>query len=202
MKKVVLKLATRSIPNKIEFGRTVALQMTGNPHFPSPNPSLAVISTAATGLENAYLLARTGGTDETAAMYAAEKELDRLLTEEGHHVEGVANAAPDNAVAIILSAGMEVKRLGAINIPVLSVKKGGAANSVLLRRKAVRRAAYVWQYSPDPFGTDSWVDAGESTIATMLIENLEPLRRYWFRVAIVKRREQQPQSDPVTFVVG
>ncbi|MGQ0827478.1 MAG: hypothetical protein ACT4ON_03680 [Bacteroidota bacterium] len=100
-------------------------------------------------------------------MYAKEKVLDRLLTAEGNYVENIANLTPETAEVVILSAGMEVKSKGSINIPILSASKGSEPFSVKLRRKSEGPGvAYKWQYSPDPFEEDTWIDAGDSTIAS------------------------------------
>jgi len=127
------------------------------------------------------------------------------LTAEGGYVETTANAnnADDEvAIAIILSAGMDVKKQGAINIPILSVKQGEEAGSVILRRKAEEGSVYKWQMSLDPFTNSSWTDAGKGSLATFEITGLTPVTRYWFRVALITGNVQGEFSDPVTFVVS
>lgn len=205
MKKVSLKLAKRSVPNKIEFARSVVLQMNGNANFPSPNPALSFINTAAGDLETAYIKAQNGGPQDTADMHEKEDSLDLLLTAEGGYVETTANAnntADDVATAIILSAGMNVKAQGSINIPILSVTQGDEPGSAKLRRKAELGAVYKWQMSVDPFSNSSWTDAGEGSLATFVITELTPVTRYWFRVALIKGNVQEEFCDPVTFVVS
>ena len=205
MKKVVLKLDKRSVPNKIEFARSVVLQMTGNPHFITPNPALASIDSAANDLETAYVKAQNGGPQDTADMRAKEEALDLLLTAEGGYVETTANAnsADDEvAIAIILSAGMDVKRTGSVNIPILSVKQGDKPGSVKLRRKAEEGSVYKWQMSADSFTKSGLTDAGEGSLATFEITGLTPVTRYWFRVALITGNVQGEFSDPVTFVVS
>jgi len=204
MKKVALKLSTRSVPDKIEFAGTIVLQMTNNPHFQTPNPSLASITFAANVLDTAYKKAQVGGPKDTEDMYVKEKILDQLLTAEGSYVEYTANLSPNNTEVIILSAGMEVKSQGSINIPVLSASKGSVPFSVKLRRKSEGPGvAYKWQYSKDPFSIESWIDIGESTVATFEISSpLEQMERYWFRVAVIRGRVQEDFSNPVTFVIS
>lgn len=204
MKKVALKLSTRSVPDKIEFAGIIVLQMTGNPHFATPNPSLASITFAANVLETAYKKAKVGGPKDTEDMYAKEKILDQLITAEGSYVEYTANLSPNNTEVIILSAGMEVKSQGSINIPILSASKGTEPFSVKLRRKSEGPGvAYKWQYSEDPFEVDTWKDAGDSTVATFEISSpLEQMKRYWFRVAVIRGTLQDNFSDPVTFVIS
>jgi hypothetical protein len=203
MKKVSLKLSRRSVPNKIEFAGIIVLQVTANPFFTTPSPTLANITNATAVLDAAYKKAQVGGPKDTEDMYAKELLLDKLLTAIGSYVEYTANLNPANAETIILSAGLAVKTKSTINIPILSADKGNLPNSVKLRRKSEKpRVAYKWQYSADPFSETSWVHAGDSTIASFEINGLEPMKRYWFRVAVVKGSSQGEFTDPVTFVIS
>ncbi|MBI2272112.1 MAG: fibronectin type III domain-containing protein [Bacteroidetes bacterium] len=203
MKKVVLKLKERSVPNKIDFARSVVLQMTGNPNFTTPNPALASITTAANDVDAAYVKALNGGPQDTADMRNKEAVLDQLLMAEGYYVEIIANEIPATAEATILSAGMSVKQTGSINISMLSVTQGSVPGSVKLRRKAEGRGVvYKWQMSDDPFSNASWKDAGEGSLASFEIVGLRPVTRYWFRVAVIDGNVQGEFSDPVTFVVS
>ncbi|MGQ0829002.1 MAG: hypothetical protein ACT4ON_11490 [Bacteroidota bacterium] len=204
MKKVALKLSTRSVPDKIEFAGTIVLQMTNNPHFETPSPSLASITFVANMLSAAYKKAQGGGPKDTEDMYAKEKIFDQELTAEGNYVEYIANLSPNNTEVIILSAGMEIKSQGSINIPVLTATKGSVPSSVKLRRKSEGPGvAYKWEYSTDPFEDSTWQYAGDSTVATFEISTpLEELKRYWFRVAVIRGTIQEDFCDPVTFVIS
>jgi len=93
---------------------------------------------------------------------------------------------------------MDVKAQGSINVQELSAKKGVTEGSVELRRKAVRGSAYRWRKSTN--NTD-WEIVGDSTVSRFVAEDLEPLTRYYFSVAIVKGQLQEPWSDSITFVV-
>jgi len=111
--KVSLRLAERTVDNKIEFSKGVVLSMTGNPFFPSPVPTLAQVSSAAQNLENAHVAAMNGGVDKTALQNQLEAELDNLMLRLGNHVESIANEAAltgGNAITIITSAGMDYRR--------------------------------------------------------------------------------------------
>ena len=72
-KQVSLKLATLSVPVKIERARHYVTVMTGNPNFITPAPTLASITTAVTILETAFNNAQAGGKALTALM--REKEI-------------------------------------------------------------------------------------------------------------------------------
>ena len=72
-----------------------------------------------------------------------------VIIKDGQSVNGTL---AETAVEVILSAGMDVKRQGPINIPILSDRGGVEIGSVKLRRKAIGGAAYVWQVSDDVCG--------------------------------------------------
>lgn len=111
---VVLGLKEMTIPEKIEKGRHIVTEMTGNPNFGGGGtpitPSLADITTAVDELEEAHDAAQSGGTEETAIQHEKETELDRLLTGLGHYVEDVANSNPETAESVGLSSGMDLKK--------------------------------------------------------------------------------------------
>ena len=203
MKKVSLKLSSRSVSNKIGFGGSVILQTTGNDYIPTTLDGLAELPAAVSALSLSSERAATGGKADTDDMYAKEHAFDLIMTRVGNAVQSIANDSPDLAEAIISSTGIDVMRTGANKaIPTLSVKKGEAPNTVLVRRKSLGLVVYKWEYSLDPFGAATWVSAGESTVASITIEGLDSLKRYWFRVATIKGHTQSEFSDPVTFVVA
>ena len=201
MKKVVLKLSQLSIPAKIGKTRSIILQMTGNPFFPSPTPTLAVLTASTNAAETAYNKAVNGTPTDTADMRVKLRVMEQQLTALAGYVEFIANQNAETAVEVILSSGMGVKKQGPVNIPILGATGvKDSAGVVRLRRKALRdRVAYVWEQSEN--GTD-WNKAGESSIARFDISGLQSLRRYYFRVATVKRQAQSEWSDAVTFVVS
>ena len=63
---VVLKLARKSIPEKIEKARYIVKSMTGNVNFTTPVPALSTIITAVNELEKAFLKAQSGRKDDMA----------------------------------------------------------------------------------------------------------------------------------------
>ena len=202
MKKVVLKLSQLSIPAKIGKARSIIMQMTGNAYFSSPSPTLLGVTNATDAAEAAYNKAIDGTPADTADMYAMMRILETQLTALAGYVEYIANQSgnPQTAIDIILSSGMEVRKQGSVNVPILAATADkNNAGVVKLRRKAIRGSAYAWEYSENQ--TD-WTKAGESTIASFTIAGLESLKRYYFRVATIKRQQQSEWSDAVTFVVS
>jgi hypothetical protein len=202
MTKVKLGLNELSVPKKIVFAENIVLQMTNNAWFQDPNPKLTDVTDAITVLSDKAAKALKGGASATQQMYEAEKKLVQLLIPLGYYVETIANANPDQADAIIVSAGMQVRSKGKINIPILSVKAGAEPGAAIVRRKAQRGYAYHLQYSTAPNDNETWVDVATSTLAKIKVEGLVSLTRYYFRVALIKGSVQEDYCDPITFVVS
>src|SRR6202040_2907628 len=98
---------------------------------------------------------RAKGTAETrnAKLVVLHGDLRHLVD----HVQGVANANPSQADAIIQSAGMAVRKVTLRTKGELAVKLGAVSGSVKLVAKAVApRACYDWQYSTDQ---KTWTEA-------------------------------------------
>ena len=105
----VLKLSTR-VKNVITFAQSVASAMTSNPHFPTPNPSLATFQADVAALNTAEtaVLSRTKGAVEArnAKLAVVRTDLENLKT----YVQSVAAvAAPSDADAMIESAGLTIR---------------------------------------------------------------------------------------------
>lgn len=89
------------VPSKIIYSRDRVIDMTGNPNFPSPSPTLAVVTTVTNDLETTQLAAEGGGPAQTAARDAAELIWDNTMRSLADYVDSIALG---NTV-IITSAG-------------------------------------------------------------------------------------------------
>lgn len=108
MKKPKLNLQSLTTLQKVSKARQIAEAMAISVHFPTPNPSLAVLTAKAQEVEDAYEAAQTGLNTAQTTLELREKELDTLLTQEAAYV---SNIAAGN-VEIIESAGMEAAEEG------------------------------------------------------------------------------------------
>ncbi|MBI4945030.1 MAG: fibronectin type III domain-containing protein [Bacteroidetes bacterium] len=192
---VVLRLASLSIPKKIEKTRFIVTSMTGNVNFTTPNPTLATITANAGNLETAHIAAQGGGADETANMHAKELVLDLSLKLLSAYVEGIANSNPMNAEAIILSAGMEVKSGGGRRAKEFAAEQTGNPGEVKLSTLSSNRATFVFQMTTSPSTESSWATIGQSTRAKLVKSGLVSGTRYYFRVAMIDKNGQNPWSD-------
>ena len=197
---VVLELQKLSDTRKIEKLLEIKQAMTGNPYFPSPDPSLAELESQAVKTNVSYLASRNAGTDETAVFHHDLDKLERMMLLEADYVEMVANKNPDVGDTIILSAAMHFKSQGVRNVQDFSVANGKVRGTVLARAKALKgKVAYIWQYVPADGG--DFATAAVTTKASYLFTALDSGRTYKFRMAIVTKVGQGSWSNVLTLVV-
>jgi hypothetical protein len=196
---VVLRLASLSVPEKIDAAKVIVLSMTGNRYFDTPTPDLKVITALADELQAAYEASRDASKEQTALMYAKEFELVTQLNILSNYVESIANNESDNEIgdAIIFSAAMDVKRQKNRQDRKFGVKNTSFAGKVLLETKGEGRASFTWELSLDQ---ENWSNCSVTLQASTFIDGLTPGKRYYFRVAVVKG-EQGPWQGPVNIIV-
>jgi hypothetical protein len=203
MKKVnvVFDFLRSSIPTKITKGRNVVTEMTDNPNFPNPDIPLGDLNETTNELERRYLAAQNGGKENTVLMHQTEDIWNDLMRKEAKYVDRIA----DGDEAIIISSGFNASKQPTPAIrPELTAESGTKSGSVLLRRQAVKGAkAYVWQYAINtvPEQEDGWKIAVVTGKASVEINDLIPVTKYWFRVAAVMALETSAYNAPIMYVV-
>jgi hypothetical protein len=207
--KVAMNLDGLSVPKKIEKGRSIVTEMTGNPNFGGAagpiKPPLAEITTAVDELEDAHVAAQTGGETETSIQHEKETVLDNKLTQLGHYVEDVANNDPVTAESVVLSAGMSVKKegepVGDLPAPEnFKADYGSNDGEVDLDCDTVSGASwYIWLASPH--GEDNWFLMGDfesvSNASKFTWEGLTPGVEYDFKVAAGGAAGRGAWSSPI-----
>jgi len=195
----VLKLSPR-VKNVITFAQNVATAMTGNPHFPSPTPTLATFQADVAALNTAEtaVLSRAKGAVETrnARLAVVRTDLDNLRS----YVQGVAaQASPSDAEAIIESAGLTIRKVTARSKPALAAKQGSVSGTVTIAAKAVaKRAVYTWQYSTDQ---KTWTTLPETLQAKTGVSGLTATTTYYFRVQSMTKEGLGTWGDVVSLLV-
>ena len=123
------------------------------------------------------------------------------MRKQARYVERIA----DEDSAIVLNVGFSLAKQP---IPAqrteLSVEAGKSSGSVLLRRQAVPGAkSYIWQYCINaiPETENGWTIAEVTGKASVELNNLNPVTKYWFRVAAVTSDGTLPYNDPIMHIV-
>ena len=195
--KVVLRLASQSVPQKIDQARFIIKSMSDNDYFPNPTPKLTDVSKKVAELQEAYTASRDASKEATATMYNKEFDLDIDLIALANYVQDTANRENDIGDTIIYSAGMEVKMDGGSKTRSFGVQNTDIEGRVKLQAKGEGRAAYIWEYS---LNQEEWEQASVTTQAATIIDGLRPGKRYYFSVAVTKE-EQGPWQGPINIIV-
>ncbi|MCO6499837.1 MAG: hypothetical protein J5I47_05595 [Vicingus serpentipes] len=195
--KVVLGLASQSVPQKIDQARLIIESMSDNDYFPNPTPKLIDVSKKVAELQKAYTLSRDAGKEQTADMHTKSFNLDIDLIALGNYVQDTANKDNEIGDVIIFSAGMDVKKDAGAKKRTFNVVNTATDGRVKLQTISEGRAAYVWEYSLDQ---EDWTSGGVTTQASTVINGLLSGKRYYFRVASITD-EQGPWLGPINLIV-
>jgi hypothetical protein len=193
-RKAVLLLDKKTVTQKILFARAIVIAMTGNAYFPAPTPALSVITRDANNLENASVAAQTRAKGTSAEMNVMVKFLELSLRALANYVEFIANADSANAVAIIESAGMTVKRTSATQPRVLAVVASGKGE-VTLTCPTEKYGSYKWEITTgDPMIEANWKFFVEVRQSKTVQTGLLSATLYHFRQSTFGRNGLGPLS--------
>jgi hypothetical protein len=145
---VALNLSTH-VPDIVKQGHAIVTAMTGNPHFPSPNPPLATVTAALNTLDTTETAALTKAKGTAEARNAALGTVKTLLRQEEAYVQQVADGSGDQAETIIASAGMAVRKVTPRQKQVFHAVQDVSGTIVLFGDVTPGASAYNWQMSPD-----------------------------------------------------
>lgn len=179
---VKMGLTSLSVLKKIAKSRFILINMTGNPHFISPNPPLSAIATATDNLEAANLAG--AGPERVAVRRKKEEKLDMLIKQLAGYVEAIANADLVSAETVILSSGFDLKKKGIRSTEEFYAAATGRRGEAKLYRKAVKRGTYHFQMCTD-LTNNSWETIYEGTRGTFFMRDLKPNCLYYFRVKVI-----------------
>ena len=157
-KSTALGLSKQSVSQILTSSNHYVQCMTGNSHFPAPSPTLAAVAAQILVLTAAYNTSLTRAKGAASKMHVELNALKVLLKGLAGYVETEANADPQNAENIILSAGMPVKK-ASVKLPktftAVAMKTPGV---VRLNSKATLRATYVYEMTTDPNTASTWAN--------------------------------------------
>jgi hypothetical protein len=202
--KVVLELFKLSVSELLTFGNTAVASINGNSYFSTPHPTLSACSTALADLETAAEAAKNGdgGTEATAIQDMKRLVVQNLLTELGHYVEDTAND-PTNVgqeAAVILSAGMKVKKVSPRQKRVFAAKSGKLMGTVDLIAPRALRGTHEWGYTTTPNDPESWFEVTPTTKGATTVTDLTGLTKYYFRHRAVLPSGITDWDEPVAAV--
>jgi hypothetical protein len=185
----------------INFAQAIVIALTNNPHIPTPTPTIAALTAAIAALvatENAALTRVKGA---IVQRNAARKTLVQLLELLRANVQHLADADPDNALTIIESAGIGLRKPMMRKPRVFSATPGTVSGSAkLLAPSAGARTSYEWELSTD--GGKTWIAASPSIQAKTTVQGLASGTTVQFRYrAITPKTGAGDWSAPVLLLV-
>jgi Fibronectin type III domain len=201
MAKIKLNLKSFSVTELVDKARQMATALTGNPHFATPQPSVAQINTAADALATAHAdaqAARQAALTKTSILHDKTDALMQVLRQTASYIESVAG---DDETKI-LSAGVNVKSATTVTPTIttptgLSATMGDHEGEIDLSWDKVKSAkSYVLERSADPPTSTSWAHEAVALKSSATVNGLTSGTRYWFRVAAVTSGGQSGWSDP------
>jgi hypothetical protein len=179
--------------------QSVVTLMTNNPNFPTASTLLATTETDLTALAKATADAKNKVPGAVAIRKAA---LIKVKSDAGSLkalVQSTADANPASAAAIILSAGMRVRKAVTRSKTALTATWGDVSGVVLLIAKAVaNRASYLWQWSLDG---KTWNTLPSTLQAHTTVNGLTPATTYFFRFRATLKIGEQDWSQTVSLLV-
>jgi len=196
----VLKLPT-TIAAIITFAQSIVAAMSGNPAaFPSPVPTLALVTAAIAALQAAEsaALARTKGA--VTARNDRKEALVALLQQLRTYVQGIADADRENSAAIIQSAGIAVRKTAVRKPRVFAAEQGDVSGAVkLVTASAGPRSSYDWQLSTD--GGKTWLLLPSTMQAKTSVTGLAAGTTVQFRFRALTRTGEADWSQPISLLV-
>jgi hypothetical protein len=170
--------------------------------FPSPTPTMAVFTSDINELVTAENAAKTRakGAVQTrdAKLAIVLADLKQLVA----YVEGVANANPANAAAIINSAGMVVRKQPLRAKNDLNFRKTAISGSVvvLARVGSRQKQSHEWEYSID--GGKTWLPLPPTTQAKTTITGLTAGSTVQVKHRAITKTGPSPWTDAASAMVG
>lgn len=198
MAKIKIDFARKTIPQQIERARDITGKLTANPGFVTPNPTIPEIVLITDKLEDAYIAALNGGKDKKAKMRVERKALLKGIGTLAAYVQTTSGGDE----TLILSTGFSVcKQPEPVGTPatpqdvkVFAAVKEGELEIVWSPVKTAK--SYVVQFVKDPLNETGFTPVDIVTKAGVVIKDLEPGAKYWFRVLAVNSKGKSAWSEP------
>ena len=194
----MLPETTQNVSRFLTECNLVITMMTDNQNFPAPAPPLSEVSTSLDTLKEREELALKGGMGMVKQRNVALRKARNCMNLLTAYVQTTANEQPDQAEAIIESAGMKVgKQRSRTKLP-LEARHGDAIGRVVLDAKALPKPVqYRWQMSTDQ---EIWTDLPETFKTKTVVDGLVPATVYAFRLRTVTKNGPSEWSSPITII--
>jgi hypothetical protein len=195
----VMKLP-KAVPALLRFAAALLAALTGNALIPNAAAILAALAKALTGAGNAETATKTRAAGTVAARNAAITGLVSELHVAKAFVQQTADADPENAEAIIASAGLVIRKATTHHKAPFTATQGATSGTVKLMAKSVAvRASYDWQWSAD--GGKTWTELPSTLQAKTTLTGVAVGTMPLFRFRSVTKVGESDWSLPTSVFV-
>jgi hypothetical protein len=195
----VLKLPL-NVPAFLKLGNSIVTAMTNNPHFTASAAQVTAAGAILTKLDAAETATQTRAKGTVQARNTARADAVSALHGLKAIVQVAADASPEDAETIIVSAGMQAKKPPVHVKADFQAKPGATSGSATLTvRAAGRRASYEWEWSSD--GAKTWTATAPSLQAHTTVTGLPVATSIQFRYRPITKAGPGDWSQIITYVV-
>lgn len=188
------------VPDQIKQGDAVQAALTNNVHFPLPDPVITAFITALGNYSTAATAAQTRAKGTVAARNAAMVVYVGAYHALRARVQTAADADPENAEAIITSAGFAVRKTTIRQKQAFAAKYGPVSGTIhVTAPSSGPRAAYEWQYSID--GGKTWTQVANTMQAKTTFTSLPVATTVEFRFRVTTKTGMGDWSQPTSILV-
>lgn len=172
--------------------QAIVTAMTGNTYFTTPLPALATVSGFIDNYSTALSKAQTRDKAEVANKNYMRSLLEKTLMDLAGYVTYISGGSE----AILVSSGFDLAK-PATNLPPISVPDNFSVDNGVNEGEVISSVArvtgarsYIHEYTADPLTPTSEWTQQFTTVRKCTIADLEPGKKYWFRVAAIGPRQQ------------
>lgn len=184
--KVSINFSTYTDSDLETKAEMILQNMTGNPAFANPIPTLAELQTATENYSVALVKAANLGRTDVAEKNKLRTQLELLLGQLGMYVMYIANGD----AAILTSSGYSLTKTPEpqyiTNPGNVMLSNGITSGELTSTVKGVKGArTYLHQITADPLTADSVWESTAGSRSSFTFQNLQAGKKYWVRVAAV-----------------
>ena len=185
--------------NLIVFASGLVHNMTDNPDFPNPDPSLADVTKAIDAFSNARIKAVDGGIASTLEKARLKQELVETLYLLAYYVLYASRGDRNKVLSTGFELAKERSTMMVIDVPGnLRLSDGGNPGMVALRfDRVIGAKSYLYQYATEEkMAVDQWTDESGTTCRHMF-KKLPSGTKLYFRVVAIGVQGQRLASVAV-----
>lgn len=185
------------------YAQSIKNDLTDNPNFPSPSPTLTEIQKGIDELNIAIVNSKNGTKEDTVIKKNKRAALETLLKKLANYVQDTSNGDE----AMILSSGFDIVRKAAPVGPLprvtgIEITAGTSRGSLNLKWDVVENAyTYNIEYIEVPSSETSVRKRLSTSRSSITIPNLKRGQLYAFQIVAVGTDPTQNWSDEVTSFV-